>query len=330
MIIKLPFKANQKINSNWINPLSILPDGRLCITMGASAIDSYLMCKSYWVYNTVERLRPQPLTINVEDHKTDRGTYGHALFDCYYKAKARLNGSYRDAAEYVYTEVPRLRKEAKLLESTYVEIEKAFDFYITRLTLTNDDFTPISEDSVELGFSRVLYENKDVVYVVTGRIDMLSKWKGYDPYVVVDHKFQWDAHEIYDKCPQFRTYAMVTNAPGMIVNYIRVYKKTTGVERQLIDFTPQDHLTWKQYILTNVFNEIHKEYRNNWDLSDKEFNVRMTLKNLEKKGNAHACQSRYGECIYTPICERMENVGHPIREYNKKLYQITEGHCPWI
>lgn len=332
LIIKLPFKNNQPTNPNWINPLSILPDGRLCITMGASAIDSYLMCKTYWVYNTVERLRPQPLTINAEDHKTDRGTYGHSLLDCYYKAKARLRHpdplkTCRDAQQFVIDNLPRLRKESRLLESTHVEIEKAFDFYVTRTLLVKDDFEPINEDSVELGFSQILYEDKDVVYVITGRIDMLSKYKGYNPYVIVDHKFQWQAHVIYDKCPQFRTYSMVTNAPALIVNYIRVYSKTTAVERQLVDFTSQDHKTWKQYIIKNVFEEIDQEFhkqRNGKDIGE-------TLKSLEKKGNAHACQSRYGECIYTPICERMEDVGHPIREYNKRtLYQITEGHIPWI
>lgn len=324
MKILLPYKNNAPPDPKWQHPIQLI-NGRIHITLGASQIANFLMCPTYWVYSDVERMRQQPLTILTEDHKTDRGTYGHSLMDCFYKAKARLR-NINDALVFTLDAIPEIREKSKLLVSTYEEIEKAFKQYCMNAIVSNVDFDPISEDSVEIGFTRVLLETDRFVFTIQGRIDMLAKFMGYEPFVVVDHKYQWSVNTLYSYNPQFRTYAMVTNAPALIANYIRVYVKSTTFERQVVGFSENDHYRWRQYLIDNVF---HKIMGSLTFYGGSSINIKESLKKIEEKSNLQACKGEYNICQFTKICERLEPIGHPIREATKTFYHIGEGHVPW-
>lgn len=322
MIIPLPFKNNSPPDQRWVHPIQLI-DGRIHITLGASQISNFLDCNTYWVYSDVLRMRPQPLTILTEDHKTDRGTYGHSLLDCFYHAKARLKNA-NDALLYTLEQLPDLREQSKLLVSTHVEIEQAFKQYCMTAILTNVDFDPLSEESIEIGFTQVIFENDNVVYILQGRIDMLARFM--NSFCVVDHKFQWSVNTLYQYNPQFRTYAMVTKAPTLIANYIRVYAKSTTFERQVVGFSEDDHYRWKQYLIDNVFNKI----RNSLTFyGGSTINIEESLKKIEEYQNLASCKGQYGPCQFTKICERLEPVGNPIREYQKTLFHIEGGHVSW-
>lgn len=283
------------------------------------------------------------------------GTYGHKLLEIYYRARFR-GLSLNDAAAVAFsydpdkdtcvcgcsldthqvieklqvTECTRCHKCLKMHKDGK-EVFEAKPFALdqgVRAAVRNrlleyffkyqhNDFKPISEQSIEVGFSEPIFEDAENLFVLEGRIDMLANMDGASFPIIVDHKFQMREHELYAKSIQFRNYALIGRVNLLMVNYIRLHKavKDTTLQRELVNFTVFEHAAWKKKLI-----EIYFRIKRLKELGD-------SGKTIDQ--NFSACPGRFNyACHYTQLCEEPQESVVKLKQ--KQLYTINEVQWrPW-
>jgi hypothetical protein len=270
------------------------------------------------------------------------GTYGHKLLDIYYKE--RCNGeSLNEAAARAFAYNPDTDtckcgcsfSSHRLIPALNIQechrCSRCFNFtpkpfeldlgtraaVLNRLreyffTYQNNDFQVETPDHVEVGFSEVIHEDTDNLFVLEGRIDLLANLQGIE--CVVDHKFQMRRHQLYPKSVQFRNYALVAKKLLFIVNYIRLTKsvdKDTLV-RELVNFTVPELLAWKLKLI-DIFHRIKRAKQ----LGDS---------GGQPEQNFGACPGRFNySCYFTHLCEEPNKEIAGFKE--QQLYRINQ--TPW-
>lgn len=282
------------------------------------------------------------------------GTYGHKLLEIFYRARFR-GFSLNDAAAVAFSYNPdvdtcvcgcsadthQIIEKLKITECTRCKKclkphkadgtptwePKPFDLskptriaVQTRLTeyfykYQHNDFKPLSEQSVEVGFSEPIYEDSENLFVLEGRIDMVGTLQGLQ--LIVDHKFQMREHDLYAKSIQFRNYALIGRTNLLMVNYIRLHKavKDTTLQRELVNFTAFEHAAWKQKLIKIFFRMLQTK--------------RAGDEGSAVDQNFSACPGRFNyACYYTQLCE--EPSAEVLKLKQKQLYSInTVAWRPW-
>lgn len=283
------------------------------ITLDSSQIATHMTCNMKWWLAYHENLR-----LAVEDTEAmDMGSCVHKLLELFYAAIA--NGETRkQAAERAVTEF----RESNYCEKTYNFPKAIEDFIITRfgqyyLWYEGKDFEPIrikDFTSVELGFSKVLYENDYVMYVYEGRIDIISR---HEPERMIwwDHKSQDRASTLYPLKPQFLTYAVATELEYGGVNYFGLQKEMNQntFRRQLISIPQWMRERWKQQML-RVFQTVHAHIKSGVEY------VPMNLNSCAGAFDSNPCQ-------FTYLCETQSK---EMREQLKQFkYKKVQPWRPW-
>jgi hypothetical protein len=277
------------------------------------------------------------------------GTYGHKLLDIYYRNKTQrmpLNENIAACLKYDpdtetcecgcmaelhkplvglpnVQECQRCHKCAQFrprpfpldLETRKVVLNR-FKDYIYKYQ--HNDFQPISEKHVEVGFSETIYEDAENLFVLEGRIDLIAEIQGLK--VVVDHKFQMQTHWLYPQSVQFKNYAMVSGCNTMIINYVRLQQKIvdTSLNRDIVSFNRPQLAAWKARLI-NIFWDIKKVMSytplpRNWDACS---GYGKTFKKDEPK-----------YCWYGTLCEEPSAATAELKE--NTLFKIQqEVWRPW-
>ena len=171
------------------------------------------------------------------------------------------------------------------LLSTELNITKveAFNFYKVLISYSefykHESWKPVA---IEQGFSKILYEDEDNLFVYEGRIDLVVETdKGY---TIVDHKTQAMTYSIYEFNNQCLGYLWGTNAIEFLYNYL-VLTKTPQFHRAPHLFNQNQIDSWKEETIQ-------------WYFRIKQAMQSQTfLKNL-------TCESKFGKCDFTPLCEQ--------------------------
>lgn len=172
------------------------------------------------------------------------------------------------------------------------------DFY------QNDGWQPIE---VEASFSRILYESKDLILVVEGRIDLITDSRS--GRTVVDSKSASRRQEPVLLSNQFLCYAWATEVPSVTVDKIGFQK------------TLKPHERFNRHILSypDAIKEEWKEWAIYWGKMAV-FYVREGI----FPPNFTSCD-KYGGCIYLPICSTTPNA----REWKAStLFRVGEQWSP--
>lgn len=216
------------------------------LTLDASQISTYLKCPLMWYYAYHERLQLSSL----KTEALDKGTLVHELLAIYYNLK--------DSS-------PCARDEAiETFKAIHGDIYHELEFMCNRFALyterwKNSDFKVLTNNGipgVEIGFSKLLYENDAVRFIVEGRIDLLSTIQGIPCFV--DHKTQSKVNYLYHYTPQFKTYAWATGYRYGIINYFGLqqkYEEGKTFRQDLVSFNEDMILDWEKR-LKRVFGEI--------------------------------------------------------------------------
>jgi hypothetical protein len=314
------------------------------LILDSTQIDAFLTCPQLWDYGQKQRL--SPATGAPTGEAMLMGTYGHKLLELYYKAKAEGKSQVQaiGAAEefdpdretcecnkpefdeyHDFTTAiaerpldidikyhPFKPKPFPLEKPKRYEVLQRFREY--SYTYTTNDIEPLSSAHVEVGFSHLLYEDSERVYILEGRIDNIGKISGQQ--VWQDHKFQLRARDLYKKSIQFRNYSLVMyETMGIctgIVNYIRLTKGITKdtFKRELTQFNGLELKLWKTELIV-IFNKIldaqnSNGYKQNWS----------------------ACSGKFGyPCDFTPLCE--EYNADIVKAKKQQLYTVREEWKPW-
>ncbi|MGH7238785.1 MAG: hypothetical protein ACREHG_01835, partial [Candidatus Saccharimonadales bacterium] len=288
-------------------------DGHITLILDSTQLVNFSMCPTYWNYSDCGRLQ---LTTAHARPAMKMGTFGHYLFEKYYKgiangySKSKALESAMDAIPHEFTDP---------LESDKVEIvrKRVIEYVYTYL---NSDFElTCSAGGIECGFTEKLYEDSKRLYILEGKIDILAAKSGSSVFVV-DHKFQLSRKALYKKSIQFRNYSMVANATMLMINYVRLTQKVdaTTYQRDISTFTAQDHAQWKQSLI-NKYDAIAEYLR----FKDTRMDV-----GAEQYRNRSSCSGQYGAlCPYIMLCD--EPNAAISKSMETTMYTIREAWKPW-
>lgn len=319
---------------------------KFTLILDSSQIATFLECPQLWDYQYQQRL--QTSTVQQDKSAMNAGTYGHKLLDIYYKAKVRgltLNscidlafsydpdkdececGCSLDYHKKLSPDVDILEcqkckkclnnfrpKKFELNQETRFAVRNRFRDYCFQYQDPND-FKPLSENHVEVGFSEPVYEDAGNLFVLEGRIDLLATLQGLN--VLVDHKFQMSRHYLYPKSIQFKNYAMIGKVNTLIINYIRLSKSVdkTTLQRVPVPFTLPEHTAWKQKLIA-IF-----------------FNIKKIVQSNQYEQRWNACKG-YGKsysleypafCPYNVLCEETSDFMKNAKKV--QLFKVNEN--PW-
>ncbi len=285
---------------------------KIIITRDSTQIDAFLTCEQYWQYRFQNLLVPaeESTKKKTADSKL-MGSYGHALLEVYYKNIA-TGADTTQAANIAYSCRYDNGEKDKFIILTQRERDtvanRLKDYWV--LTHARPDFIPDSVESVEVGFSELLYEDCDRMYILEGRIDLIGTYQGI--HCVADHKFQLREKPLYKKAIQFRNYALVTHTNSLILNMIRLHQEITNktFERPIASFIEPEHKWWKLRLI-EIYHQMYADH----------------IKNTYEKRES-SCINRYGyECEYTKLCEEWSP--EMIEAKKNAMYRIGEPWTPW-
>jgi|SRR5215510_2954154 len=291
---------------------------RLILTLDSSQIDTISECETKWdlSYNQCLRL---PFA---DTSKMDMGTLVHSLLARYYTRRA-INPSqnYLMDAHWAFEDFIASHEIQNFgfdLNEVGGFLRKRFGEYAINYP-PSVDFLPIvnkGEPAVEVGFSKILFQDKLRVYIIEGRIDLLSRISNKYAWFPIfwDHKSQDKAAYFYKFTPQFKTYALATGYRYCGVNYFGLQQdsKNENVFRRQIFQMPEHLITeWKAYVI----NKFHRVY-----------NFRKYGVPLDK--NRGACPGTYDThpCFFTSICDERKEKQDLVKWFN---YIKVEPWQPW-
>ena len=277
----------------------MIPDTKIVIALDSTQIVEYMWCPRAWWYRYKEGLALP------YQHKTalDYGSIIHGLLETYYNlrglnskespdihAKAALD--MLNTKDY-WKDFGVTQEEWQFLQMRYIQYMLFYRAKGDFVPLVNKNGVP----AVELGFSKILFENESRIYIVEGRIDLISKFE--DKLFFTDHKTQGTKKDLYGFKTQFLTYAWATGLSDGLINYVGTTKEPNKdtFRRQHINFPKHMIDLWKDQ-MTGIFNDI---YYQTHELSEK-----APIENSDRAFGRRltSCAGAFesNPCQYIPIC----------------------------
>lgn len=285
------------------------------LTLDASQLNLYGKCNLAWAYVNRERLQ---LT-GADSDALSTGTLVHLILEAYYKAKLKYIGldfkAHAQAAIDAFDN-HNLVRETKLDRNVVKLVKDRFGEYVFHYQ--NNDLMPAINNEipgVEIGFSKVLYENDELIFIVEGKIDLLLS------NVFVDHKSQSRTNYLYNFRPQMLTYAWATGFNGAMINYFGLQKNPTKdtFRRDTINIPNWMIARWERKML-KIFYEISNIERYCDDNEINENKFERNFSNCSGSFDSNPCQ-------FAPLCETESD---EMRENLKNFkYEKTELWTPW-
>lgn len=298
------------------------------LVLDASQLKTFGHCELEWAYSNREHLEISALYEATKTNPLDMGSFMHLLLEAYYKCRLKYpqNDDYTNAqvalqAWYKY-KLPG--DEHSLVENWHFKddikfIQERFKKYV--FFYQGRDLVPVMNDGipgVELGFSKVLYEDDIVLFVVEGKIDLVHQI-AQDTLCIVDHKYQGRMNNLYEFRPQMKTYAWATGINHCLINYVRGQKeisKDTFV-RTYFEVPNWMIKQWEKHML-DTFHYIYMRDSHPIELNENKF-----------RRNFSSCAGAFesNPCQYRLLCETESDA---MRENIKTFkYEIRPEWKPW-
>jgi hypothetical protein len=137
----------------------------------------------------------------------------------------------------------------------------------------DETWVPIA---VEQGFSRIIHEDEDTIFVLEGRPDLIVR-EG-DSIIVVDHKTQASFRQLPSFSHQVMAYVYASGARNFCHNYI-ILKKDPEYIRKIYPISEKDVEWWRQNVV-----ELLEQMKSSKFLPN--FN----------------CMDIYGKCAFINVC----------------------------
>lgn len=232
------------------------------ISLSSSAIKSFLACPMFWNYRHAQG---RSLQQGERRLSLDAGTLVHFALENFYRGRGRGETGVEAMAKALRFDDGRIPKDDELsIAQMYKLYPEHHGLLRTRLmqyagvaAMDPRHFRPVTEDSVELGFSTPIYEDDSHIFVIEGRIDLLVQTAM--GLTNVDHKTQWKYSNLDVNKPQFVIYAIGAEAPNLVINYIMLtatYDAKYTFRRDGTTFS-KSFLDWyRSMLITQVFGKI--------------------------------------------------------------------------
>jgi len=274
------------------------------ISLSQSQISEFLRCPQLWNLHTAQNWgKPE----QDERYYLDEGTIVHAFLEHYYRDSTPL-GNIPSKFTGEVKEIWRDFDVTDKYKERPAHLTKDFLFERIKLyvmgKMMRGDWRA-RENGVEVGFSTVIYEDDQFVFVIEGRIDLITT-----DNCIVDHKTQSRWANLYMRKVQFVTYAMATGLSHVIANYIMLTKEVNAqtFRTDLVSFSKAELEYWKNYLIEWVFWKIAR-----WEIWQ----------------NHGACGGTYDSwpCMFEKVCwEQNEEMRARILRHN---FVKIEEHRSW-
>lgn len=269
-------------------------DDKFVLRLDSSQMEEYLNCPLSWYYRYYENLRHN---MSRRKDAVNKGTLIHRLLEVFYRELGKGASRSRAAriAQDKFTQEDWSKEFGLQQEASFLKMR--FSNYVAHydgddLDLLKDEK---GETGVEVGFSKILRETDQVLFIVEGRFDGITQINNAQAWV--DHKTQGRMMDLYNYCPQFLTYAWATGYEWGIINYIRMhqeYDKKKTFKKALIYFPKHIVQDW-EYRMLKIFFEIREVFYEPTLLFQRFWNLR--------RPNNCAGPFKSNPCQYCHLCE---------------------------
>lgn len=292
------------------------------LTLDASQLNQFGKCNLSWAYQYRECLSLSE--IKTEPNALDKGTLVHLLLELFYKeiASGKDRVSAATQAQYLFRQNPML----EVFSNEYIQfiIARFNEYYIY---WQGRDLIPAVKNgipAVELGFTKVLYEDEYCLYAVEGKIDLIYM-ASEESLAICDHKSQDRENHLYFYRPQMLTYAWATGLNYAIINYFGLQKKATEktFRRDAIAIPDWMIKRWEDQMMY-IFNHIHQ-----MDILAAGGDPKEWPNELKFQRNFSECSGSFDSnpCMYHHLCETESD---EMRENIKKFqYHKIPKWEPW-
>lgn len=292
------------------------------LTLDATQLNAIGKCELMWAYDAREHLKLTPIWEVTKASALDKGTLVHLILEAFYKAKLKYTDEDRyshakRAIEAFYkhklvTESYFTHEEMKFIQTRFIEY---VNYWAGR------DLEPVSSNGVpgvELGFSKILFENDKVLFIVEGKIDLVNDF-GSDIIGITDHKSQDRMNNLYPFSPQMLTYTWASGFNQAQINYFGLQKELkSNVTFRREAFLIPDWMKqrWEQTMLSKFLYIYGQD--------------KLGLSNEEAfRRNFSNCSGSFGSnpCQYTLLCET--NNKEMLENLKNFKYERKELWQPW-
>ena len=248
-----------------------------------SQINTFTSCPRKWYYANILNLQSK----GAQKPALDKGTIFHALLDFFYR-KVALGASFDEAYKYSIETFQRNYKKGLIpsdLSANEIKFLASRFFHYYSYYSVKGDYRPMvvmGRPQIEVGFSITLAETAFYLYILEGKIDMITS-----DHFFVDHKTQSRFYDHYRFDPQLLTYGIATGCTQAVYNYIGLQQKvdTDTFRRLPHKFSAEKLEQYKKYLIS-VF---HK--------------MALCIQQNNFPEEYTACSGKYGPCQFHVIDE---------------------------
>jgi len=235
-------------------------EGKTVLSVDSQVISAIQSCNQYAAYAHIHHLEPAdgnslPLEKGLILHEMLKYHYEH-LFDTSMTAAAKRQGAVEAGEQFM------LKSTSITSSKIFTMLTEAFIGYATKYERESFDII-----SVEKIFVKELYQDDEVVILLTGIIDLLVNQTGYGliPY---DHKTFGSYFKPHGLENQFQGYCWATGQNSLIVNRIGLDKYLGQYERLTLYYPTSVLEEWRVNVIESVlehYNQIQtKQFRKNY------------------------------------------------------------------
>ena len=265
------------------------------LILNSHSLSNFQQCEARHLF--ADKICLEPL---ISKKVFDEGTMIHAWLRIYYYNKKKFSISRNKCLANPIMWINGAKKHWG------IEPNRAFELYRILISYQsnykNETWQTIG---TEVGFSKILYEDDQYLFIYEGKMDWLG-YSGTDK-IVVDHKSRNGKYQIYEFNNQCRGYLWATGANKFVYNMITM-TNIPSFERIAYSFSDSQIETWKNDTIE-------------WYKRVAQANAN---KNFVRSWN---CSSKYGVCEFHSLCENPE----PERQLFtiKSTFKIGKIHRSW-
>lgn len=306
------------------------------LTMDASALKMFQTCELMWAYAYREHIKLSSTQVATKASALDKGTLVHLVLEAFYKAKLKYPAE--DGYQHGQRALDAFFKH-KLVTETYFtneEIQFIKNRFVNYVAFWRDrDLVPVKKGDavgVELGFSKVLYEDDNVLFVTEGKIDIINSL-GHDVIGFCDHKSQERVNHLYYFRPQMLTYAWATGLNHAMINYFGLQKdfKDHTFRRESFEIPNWMIKRWEQKML-RIYWYIYSRDMSLFKLKDPSMETIEYIpeaNEIKFNRNESSCSGAFDSspCQYRYLCETgSDEMRNNIKQFK---YEKVEVWQPW-
>jgi len=262
------------------------------LALNSHQLSNFQLCETKYLYSELIRIQPIEMGLGIR-----KGNILGRWLNLYYYNKIKPRTSFGRVLYNPMLWIELIKKELNWGPQDAFKLYAVLTRYGTEYK--NESWHPVA---IEKGFSKILYEDAENLFVYEGRIDLLVENEG--KLLVVDHKSQKMNYSIYEFNNQAIGYLWGCDAAEFVYNYLTL-TKDPKFHRAVHPFNSGQIEAWKQ-------NTIKWFFRVKEVLQKREF-----LPSLN-------CSTKFGVCDFHRICEQPNELVklHIIRSnFKKKIYK---------